>query len=331
MSRKRIVAATMIAAALGLAFTGYTITRANATEEDPPQQASNHLKSDAGYRANHQIGHGPAVFAWMDAAATLTQPPRPHHEHSHEMDQNPPSKQTDEELAPISLAYADRYYPGHGINGGGGGGGAPGTGDGSGGGGRYASNVGGFTLFSSYGGGGLSKESKDPSGSNHPAGDEPQHDSPPASSGDGSNDEPGNAEPEGNNPPVTGPNEQDPPPAASGDGGNDQPGSAEPEGNNPPASGPDEQDPPADTNPPSGEQNQDPPATEDPPAHEEPTDGGDNGGGGNGGDDGGGAGYPPPVDSGPPEQVHSVPEPATFGLLGFGIAAAAALRRRRRS
>ncbi len=71
MSRKKIVAATMIAAALGLAFAGYTATRANGTDEVPVPLRAMPLKADAGYRQNHQVEHNGAVFEWMDAAASL--------------------------------------------------------------------------------------------------------------------------------------------------------------------------------------------------------------------------------------------------------------------
>ena len=46
MSRKKIVAATMTAAALGLAFAGYTATRANGTDEVPVPLRAMPLKAE---------------------------------------------------------------------------------------------------------------------------------------------------------------------------------------------------------------------------------------------------------------------------------------------
>ncbi len=71
----------MTAAALGLAFAGYTATRANGTEEMPRHARPLPVSADAGYRQNHQVGHNGAVFEvdgcgreprWLDGPAPTT-------------------------------------------------------------------------------------------------------------------------------------------------------------------------------------------------------------------------------------------------------------------
>jgi PEP-CTERM motif-containing protein len=271
MSRKKIVAATTIAAALGLAFAGYTATRANGTEDFPRPANPLPVKADAGYRQNHQIEHNGAIFAWMDAAATLDHPRKPPSDES-SRGKDLTTDTNDEEIEPVANEYA---YAGSGWAdyGHGGGGGTP-KADEEWGGGRYAGNF-GFGFGGSGGGGGSNNNSKGASGSNDPAGDKPQQDAPaPAGSSDNQDGKPGTSDPKAGDPPATGPSDPDPQP---------------------------------------GEQKDD----DQPP-------GGPDSGYPNGGD------YPP-NDGGNPGPVHSVPEPASLGLLGFGLAAAAALRRRRRS
>lgn len=210
MSRKKIVAATMIAAALGLAFAGYTATRANGMEEMPRPARPLPPKADAGYRQNHQIGHDGAVFEWMDAAS-LNKP-----SHLLARGEEPGGKDliSDEELEPVAIQHAYRTgtsgWEGFGFASGGGGGTPKGTDDA--GGGRYARNFGGFGFGGSAfigGGGGGGGGSKGTSGSNDTAGDKP-HDA-PATSNDGTGDKPGTADPKADEPPATGPSNQDPP------------------------------------------------------------------------------------------------------------------------
>jgi hypothetical protein len=297
MSRKKIVAATSIAAALGLAFAGYSATRANGTEDFPRPAKPLPVKADAGYRQNHQIEHNGAVFEWMDVAASLdrsTVLPGRDDEPVRGKDLVAGANEN-EELEPVAVEHAERVgsgWAGYGLAGGGGGGGTPKNGD-EWSGGRYASAFafgfgGGMGSFGGGGGGsGSSDNSKGTSGSNDPAGDKPHQDTPAGSNGN-KDDKPGTGDPKAGDPPATGPTNQDPP---------------------------------------SGEQNQNPPGGSN-DGHQ--NDGDHHNGGGNhhhdgdhphnGGDHPNGGHNPP----------HSVPEPATFGLLGFGIVAAAALRRRRR-
>lgn len=68
-SKKRILAATLLLVALGLGIEGYTqLTRASAAQEKHSARSSLAALKYENYRANHQSGHGSAVFAWMDAA-----------------------------------------------------------------------------------------------------------------------------------------------------------------------------------------------------------------------------------------------------------------------
>src|SRR5262249_39797486 len=65
MSRNKIAAATITAAALGLGIVGYIqITRANDSDEPPHTRAEDLLLSSRGYLANHQAEHGGAEFFW---------------------------------------------------------------------------------------------------------------------------------------------------------------------------------------------------------------------------------------------------------------------------
>lgn len=279
MSRKKIVAATMTAAALGLAFAGYTATRADGTEE-LPHARSLPLKADAGYRQNHQIGHNGAVFEWMDAAASLDHTLNTRgHEELPVVGKDPAAAVGDEEeLAPVITRHADRVDADFGRFGlaSGGGGGTPKGAD-EWGGGRYAGNFGGFGGIASFGGGGSggggTVHTKGASGTNDVSGDKPHQDSP----------------------------------ATSNTGGG-QPGSADPKPDTPTATP---------TDPLPGEQNKGPDPEQDPDSTS-----------GLPGRDDHQSGDPGPSHDPP---THSVPEPATLGLLGFGIIAAGALRRRRRS
>ena len=346
MSRKRIVAATMIAAALGLAFAGYTATRANGTDDVPEHLRPSPLKADAGYRQNHQIGHDGAVFKWMDATAGLTQSPNIDSSFA-EVPMSPrepgASGTESDELTSAEIEHAthigaDTFA---GLGPAGGGGGTWKTGD-DWGGARYGGGFGGLGGFGGFygagggggGGAGADTHTKGTSGSNNPSNETPQEQGPSTSTG----------------------------------GTGDQPGTANPKPGDPPAGGAHE-DTPANTNPPAQQQNEDSQGSADPsspnedqPNNDQPNNDHPNGGpndGDHAGAPGGGAGTPggpgTPGDPGapggdpgdssgtpiggdlpghptnPPGNVHSVPEPATLGLLGFGIVAAAALRRRRRS
>lgn len=279
MSRKKIVAATMTAAALGLAFAGYTATRANGSEE-LPHARSLPLKADAGYRQNHQIGHNGAVFEWMDAATSLDHAMNTRgHEELPVLGKDLVADLGEEdELAPVITRHTDRVGAdsyGFGLASGGGGGTPKGAGEW--GGGRYAGNFGGFGGIASFGGGGSggggTVNTKGASGTNDVSGDKPHQDTPATSNTD--TGQPGSADPKAGDPSTTGPTDLTP-----------------------------------------GEQNKGPDPEQNP----------DSTSGLPGGDDHA-PGNPHPHD--PP--THSVPEPATLGLLGFGIIAAGALRRRRRS
>jgi len=274
MSRKRIVAATMTAAALGLAFAGYTATRANGTEEMPRHARPLPVSADAGYRQNHQVGHNGAVFEWMDAAASLDGSTDLHAAHHEDpvTGKDLVAGTEEADLEPVALEHASRVglngWAGFGLAGGGGG---SQKGADEWGGGHYAGNFafgfgGGIGSFGGGGGAG-GNGSKGTSGTNDPAGDKPHQDA-PAGSNDNKDEKPGTNDPK-DQPPVTGPSTLNP--------------------------GPDEHTP-----------------------------GGPNGPTGPTGPNPGG-------DHPPPGGAHDVPEPATLGLLGFGMIAAAALRRRRRS
>jgi hypothetical protein len=313
MSRKKIVAATMIAAALGLAFAGYTATRANGTDDVPEHLRPSPLKADAGYRQNHQIGHDGAVFEWMDAAASLTHSPNSDSSFAQvPISQREPAAFAAEadELTPVEIEHVTRIGPdtfaGLGLAGGGGAGGTPKAGD-DWGGARYVGSFGGIGGFGGFygaggggggGGAGPDTHTKGTSGTNNPSSETPQAHTPSTSTG------------------------------GTGD---------------PPAGGPN-QDTPVNPNPPAQQQSEDSPGNQQPSSPNDGDHAGAPGGGpGTPGDPGAPGGDPgdsswtpiggdlPSHPTNPPGEVHSVPEPATLGLLGFGIVAAAALRRRRRS
>ena len=69
MSRKKIAAATMTLAALGLGFVGYVqVTRANNDREERDFQVGGlSFPGHRAYLANHQAGHGSAAFNWAPA------------------------------------------------------------------------------------------------------------------------------------------------------------------------------------------------------------------------------------------------------------------------
>jgi hypothetical protein len=311
MSRKKIVAVTMVAAALGLGFAGYTVTRASGTDEPSKHTSQFRPKSSAGYRANHQIGHSGGVFAWMDAEAALNPPLHP------QLDEpriDPGSAlrgskidPDDAGLVPVGLKHASKVghdFGGFGLEGGGGGlpkGADEGSGE------RYANRYvfGGFagSIGSTFAGGAPRNDSTGgASGSNDPADNTPHHDAPSASDAD--------------------PDDQ---PADT----HDQPGSADPPTDGPPAVAPPVQ------NPDPEEQQADPVDPTDSTDLTDPTGSTDPTDPTNIDPQEGDPGYPnehyPPGNGNPPgeQKPVSVPEPGTLGLLGFGMIAAAALRRRR--
>jgi hypothetical protein len=294
MSRKRIVAATMTAAALGLGFVGY-VALANGTEESAnrPSGSSETSGSNTGYRANHQQAHGGAVFAWMDAAATWNHSPR-HNEGEVTIGQCfMPSSSQDDEAAGSAMASDDT---GRANKPAGGSSGASGyETDTWAGGHRYAGGYAGGGGFS--GGVGSGGKNNNASGSSDPSSSKPTQDAPAPASSTAEEPGSGSADPKAGDPPQV---SQDPP-------ANDNTG-------NP-------------TNPPTQEQTKDLDKTPDEKPEQKPdVDQTKDEGKGGGTDET----TPPWVDTAP-KDVHGVPEPATMGMLGFALAAAAALRRRRRN
>lgn len=316
-SRNKIVAATMGAAALGLGFAGY-ITRANGTEDQAAHPAYSVVSPGArGYRENHQVGHGAAVFGWMDAATMWSRSPKHSGSDEPEIGQCFIPIARDHDAAPVGAVAQDDHGDSGNRGHSGGGSVHAGVDAWSGSGSHY---MGGFAGSFGSGGGFASRgnSSGGSSGLSKSSNDKPAQNAPPTASGSNTD------QPSGGNP--NHPNNGNPNPP-----GNSNPnpsGSGEPKaGDPPPANNPNP--PQNNSNPPNPPQNKpetqnppiDPPAKPpvNPPAPQErPPEGGPND-------------APPPWTEDPPKEVHSVPEPATTGLMAFGIAAAAALRRRRRN
>jgi hypothetical protein len=296
MSRKKIAAATMTLAALGLGFVSYVqVTRANPNREDRDFQAGEmSFPGHRAYLANHQAGHGSSMSTWAhpeDQAYSGSAEP-----YIGQCYYNPsePDARTDAAESKYG-GSAESPYPvtgGHGAIYGG-------DGDS-----RWSSNFsvggGGFGNVGFGGGGGGGKKHHDNSSDNPPQ--QPGSNDPPNGSNDTHEGHPqgGDTTPPGNGEPKAG----DPPPPNNGDQTQHSddsppgPGSGDPKPGEPPAAneGGDGHDP-------SG-----PPTNPDPPSQNDGT---------------------PPQTEQPPE-THAVPEPGTLGLLAFGMAAAA-LRRRRRN
>jgi len=296
----------MALATLALGCVSYLqLTRADAMQETGPDPFDLPIAEHVDFRANHQIGHGSARFAWYDADYAAT-----HNDGKPAIGERPhapaPTDPVEPPGAPNAHDSGDHTPAGAGGGsfGGGNGGGnlvanLPRGGDGAGAGEAAGWGPGGgfYAPPASGGGGG------------HPAGNAPAANTPANTGGVGP----------GNNPP------HDSAPTDTGSAGSNQPKSDEP--------------PPSNHN--------------DDTLHTGSTHDGDDhhhDGTNNGGDDQhhgeGGTPNPPysiddplPTDTTgdptwpsdpPPNEVHSVPEPGTLGLLAVSLASAAALRRRRR-
>ena len=76
MSRQKIAAATMMAAALGLGFVGYIqATRASNTEEQDFQVGDESFSAHDVGLTNHQSRHDSAVFKWIEPERSSSKTP----------------------------------------------------------------------------------------------------------------------------------------------------------------------------------------------------------------------------------------------------------------
>jgi hypothetical protein len=296
MKRKWIIATTMATATLALGCASYLqMTRADATQETGPDPFDFPIADHVDFRANHQTGHGRANFAWYDADYTAT----------HRTD-------TPATIEPIHLAALTNHEQSPGVPhahdgddhtpaGAGGGGFDGGTN-------RVAGLPHGGGAGDGAGedagwgpGGGFYAPPASGGGRGRPAGNSPAANTPANTAGAG----PGN-----NNPP----HDSAPTDTGSAGPGSNQPASGEP----PPSNHDDGTLHTGDTHEGGDNQHHGDDGTPNPPYSTDPLPTDPT------------ADLTSPNDP-PPNEVHSVPEPGTLGLLALSLASAAALRRRRRA